>query len=97
MVTVYDIQYAYYPNGVRYTGELVGSQIAYTIGDRFDIKYDPDVPENSTTILQPSPGALAINPGMAGVFACIGLWGTGILSTLRKRRYPDPMDSIDAV
>lgn len=75
--TVYDVTYEYNFNSDRYTGKIIGTVTRSEIGDRFDIKCDPESPENSTHILEPRPDALVANLLGACIFAAIGLWLSG--------------------
>lgn len=50
----YDIYYRYTVDGQSYTGVIEDQNSPQNIGDTFEIKYNPESPEESTHILEPS-------------------------------------------
>lgn len=76
--TVYDVTYEYNFNGDSYTGKIIGTVTRREIGDMFDVKCNPDAPENSTHILELQPDALAANLFGACLFAAVGLSTSGL-------------------
>lgn len=52
--TYYDIHYDYMIDGQAYTGILEDQYRYKNIGDSFEIRYNPNAPEESTHILKPS-------------------------------------------
>lgn len=56
--TYYDIHYNYAVDGQIYTGVIEGRNRYSDLGDSFEIKYNPDAPEQSTYILEPSKAFL---------------------------------------
>lgn len=83
--TVYDIDYEYNVYGDIYTGRIIGTVSSQRIGDIIDIKWDPDAPENSTDVLEPRPGALAVNLVGSCIFAVIGLYVAGLQELIAGR------------
>lgn len=84
-IIVYDISYQYNVNWDSYTGKIIGSRTSKAVGDRFDVKYDPEYPEHSTAILEPQTDALLSNLLGSCAFAAIGLLASGIFSWFKKR------------
>ena len=71
--TVYDIYYQYEANGNIYTGVIYGMNAGKENGETFDIKYDPEAPQDSTQYLKPTFGFVV--SGVLGfiIFGTIGL------------------------
>lgn len=60
--TVYDAVYVYENDlGKSYVGEIEGTQLKKTVGEKLTIKYDLENPSESTNILEPSLGAFSVN------------------------------------
>ena len=57
---VYDITYEYMVNDTVYTGEIVGSTSKKEIDEPFSVKYDPEDPSVSTSVLSPQIVALIL-------------------------------------
>ena len=68
--TVYDIYYQYEAEGNIYTDAIYGVNTGMKYGETFDIKYNPEAPQNSTHYLEPTWGFV-----ISGVFGCI-VFGT---------------------
>lgn len=85
--TVYDLTYAYEVDGQTYERQLKGAPQLHLVGDSLTIKYDPDTPESSTTILSPQFLSLLIPLLMGFVFGTIGFFASG-LSRLFRRGKP---------
>ena len=81
--TVYDIIYEYEVDGVTYTEELENASKIRKVGDSLKIKYDPEAPENSTTILVPSIRDLIVTFVIGIVFGVIGFFTSGIYWWIR--------------
>ena len=71
--TVYDIYYQYEVNGNIYTGVIDGVNAGKEDGETFDIKYDPEAPQDSPQYLKPTFGFVV--SGVLGFifFGTIGL------------------------
>lgn len=84
--TVYDITYQYEVDGEVYTGELNSTSQIRMVGDELKIKYDPEAPEKSTTILSPQLSTLLLPLGAGLVFATAGFFLSGLWAWIRKLR-----------
>ena len=80
----YDIYYQYEAGGNIYTDAIYGLNAGRAVGDTFDIKYDPEAPQDSTQYLEPTLG-IAVS-GFFGfvIFGAIGL--RLIQSSFSKRK-----------
>lgn len=52
-ITYYDISYDYSADGKEYSGIVNDSRLPKELGEKFEIKYNPDFPAESTDILEP--------------------------------------------
>lgn len=86
---VYDITYEYQVEGVWYTGEDTGLISKMEIGEPLSIKYDPQAPENSTTILAPQPEVLMMNLAGGVFFLLIGIWMIVFPPGRKRKDTPD--------
>lgn len=82
----YDITYQYEVDGEKYTDKLYNRGRAMGIGDEIEIKYDPDVPKNSTDILQPSLKNLLIFLIFGTILITVGFFLSGAWALIRKIR-----------
>lgn len=80
----YDIYYQYEAGGNVYTGIIHRVNARRKIGETFDVKYDPEAPQNSTHYLEPTSGFVV--SGFFGfvIFGAIGL--RMIQSSFSKRK-----------
>ncbi len=69
---IYDISYEYSAEENRYTG-LIKSVNYKKIGDKFEIKYDPQSPEKSTSVLKPNVSFIIFGVilGISGILLMI--------------------------
>ena len=83
----YDIYYQYEAGGNVYTGVLYRVNARRKVGESFDVKYDPEAPQNSTHYLELTSGFVV--SGLFGfvVFGAIGL--RMVQSASLKRRKAD--------
>ena len=79
----YSMTYEYEVDGMRYTGEYGPLANSIEVGKSIRIKYDPNVPENSTGILAPGGNDLALVI-IGTILAVPGFFMTGILGLLRR-------------
>lgn len=82
--TVYDSVYEYEVDGVRYEGERKGWAFYTRVGEKIEIKYNPNNPAENNYILAPDPAALGVNLAGGGVFVFMGLFAAGVLQKLIK-------------
>lgn len=83
--TVYDVTYQYQVNGERYTGRGTGQAAPRLVGDSLSVKYDPECPNRSTTVLTPQISDLVIPFGGGVLFCVLGVWASGLVGRIRKR------------
>lgn len=83
----YDIEYQYEVNGNVYTGLIDGINTAKDLNETFDIRYDPNAPQNSTHYLKPNNGFIV--SGILGflVFGGIGSRMVLIVFGKNKKQY----------
>lgn len=67
----YDVQYRYEIEGRTYTGAAWHQRDEVRVGDVFPVKYDPEHPNHSNHILEPSQGLLIASLLFCGVGAVI--------------------------
>lgn len=75
----YDIYYQYEAGGNVYTGVIYRLNAGRKVGETFDVKYDPEAPQNATHYLELTSGFVV--SGLFGfvVFGAIGIvWTTPI-------------------
>lgn len=82
--TVYDVTYQYQVNGERYTGQGTGQAAPCLVGDSLSIKYDPERPANSTTVLTPQISDLVFPFGGGALFCALGVWASGLVGRIRN-------------
>lgn len=70
--TRYNILYQYEAESNIYTGEIRGNNAAKKIGETFEIKYNPDAPEESTRYLEPTFGIVVSSVIGLIVFGFVG-------------------------
>lgn len=91
--TSYDITYQYEVGGETYSGMLYNMGQAMALGDNVEIKYDPELPEDSTYILEPSLSNLVIFLVFGAVLTVIGFFMSGAWAFIYKiRRKGEPED-----
>lgn len=98
--TVYDITYSYEVEGQTYIGQLNGSSTLRLVGDELNIKYDPEAPESSTTIMSPQISSLILSTLLGIVFAVVGFCMSGLLAwilKLRKRGEPEEVEQEEEI
>ena len=87
----YDITYQYEVGGETYSGMLYNMGQPMALGDSVEIKYDPELPEDSTYILEPSLSNLVIFLIFGAVLTVIGFFMSGAWAFIRKiRRKGEP-------
>ncbi len=87
----YDITYQYEVDGNKYSDKLYNRSNAMGLGDKIKIKYNPDVPEDSTDILVPSVKNLILFLVFGALFIAIGFFLSGAWALIRKiRRKGEP-------
>lgn len=65
--TNYDIHYEYIVDGRNYTGIIENRIQSKSIGTSLNIKYNPNMPEKSTDILEPNCGFLMSGSILGGI------------------------------
>lgn len=81
----YNITYEYVVNGTVYT-ELMEHQSAQaSVGDTFPVKYNPQAPEQSTDILEPTKEYIWVN----AILCVVGI--TLVVMSVRKKK-PRPQE-----
>lgn len=89
----YDITYQYEVDGKSYSDILYNRNRAIALGEGIKIKYDPDAPENSTNIMEPSLHNLIVFLLFGTLMAVLGFFMSGIWTLIRKmRRHGQPED-----
>lgn len=76
----YDITYAYSVEGDVYTGCLEHQSAQASVGDTFPVKYNPQAPEQSTDILEPTKEYIWVN----AILCVVGI-ALVMLSVRRKK------------
>lgn len=82
--TRYNILYQYEAEGNVYTGKIYRNNAPKKLGETFEIKYNPDAPDESTRYLEPTFGIVVSNVIGFIVFGFIGF--RMIRSTLPKKK-----------
>lgn len=82
----YDITYQYEVEGKAYSGKLYNRSAPMGLGDRVQVKYNPDAPASSTDILSPSIHNLIIFLVVGTIFAAIGFFMSGVWALIRRIR-----------
>lgn len=89
----YDITYQYEVDGKSYSDMLYNRIRAMALGDRVTIKYDPDAPENSTDIMEPSVQNLIVFLLLGTLMTALGLFMSGAWGLIQKiRRHGQPQE-----
>lgn len=87
--TFYDVTYQYQVNGKCYTGQGTGQAAPHLVGDSLSIKYDPECPDSSTTVLMPRASDWGIPFGAGVLFCVLGGFLSGLLGRRRNRSASD--------
>ena len=82
--TVYDITYEYEVDGEVYSDEIRSQPTPRLVGDDIKIKYNPDVPEESTISLSPSISDLLVFVIFGLIFSTLGFFLSGAFALIRK-------------
>lgn len=80
----YDITYQYEADGKSYSDILYNRNRAMALGECIKIKYDPDAPENSTNIMEPSLNNLIVFLLFGTLMAVLGFFMSGIWTLIRR-------------
>lgn len=70
--TRYNILYQYEAGSNVYTGEIRGNNAPKKLGETFEIKYNPDAPEESTRYLEPTFGIIVSSVIGFIIFSFVG-------------------------
>ena len=90
--TYYTIVYEYEANGEIYTGSIGHLLSPRLVGDTITVKYDPEMPEENTTILSPNTRDLVTAIAVVGFFLSGGL--ELFRNLLRKKHTEEPKESV---
>ena len=96
--TYYTIEYEYEANGEIYTGSIGHLLSPRLVGDTITVKYDPEMPEENTTILSPNTRDLVTLLILGTAIAVVGFFLSGGLelfrNLLRKKHTEEPKESV---
>ncbi|OLA01779.1 MAG: hypothetical protein BHV90_12620 [Clostridiales bacterium 42_27] len=96
--TYYTIVYEYEANGEIYTGSIGHLLSPRLVGDTITVKYDPEMPEENTTILSPNTRDLLTLLILGTAIAVVGFFLSGGLelfrNLLRKKHTEEPKESV---
>ena len=96
--TYYTIVYEYEANGEIYTGSIGHLLSPRLVGDTITVKYDPEMPEENTTILSPNTRDLVTLLILGTAVAVVGFFLSGGLelfrNLLRKKHTEEPKESV---
>lgn len=96
--TYYTIVYEYEANGEIYTGSIGHLLSPRLVGDTIAVKYDPEMPEENTTILSPNTRDLVTLLILGTAIAVVGFFLSGGLelfrNLLRKKHTEEPKESV---
>ena len=96
--TYYTIVYEYEANGEIYTGSIGHLLSPHLVGDTITVKYDPEMPEENTTILSPNTRDLVTLLILGTAIAVVGFFLSGGLelfrNLLRKKHTEEPKESV---
>lgn len=96
--TYYTIVYEYEANGEIYTGSIGHLLSPRLVGDTITVKYDPEMPEENTTILSPNTRDLVTLLILGTAIAVVGFFLSGGLelfrNLLRKKHTEEPRESV---
>lgn len=82
----YDITYQYEVDGEKYSDILYNRDKALGLGTAISIKYDPEIPSDSTDILKPSLHNLIVFFVLGSMIATAGFFLSGAWVLIRKIR-----------
>lgn len=89
----YDITYQYEVDGKSYSDMLYNRIRAMALEDHVTIKYDPDAPENSTDIMEPSVQNLVVFLLFGALMTALGFFMSGARGLIQKiRRHGQPQE-----
>lgn len=96
--TYYTIVYEYEANGEIYTGSIGHLLSPRLVGDTITVKYDPEMPEENTTILSPNTRDLVTLLILGTAIAAVGVFLSGVIGLVRellqKGRTEKPKESV---
>lgn len=96
--TYYTNVYEYEANGEIYTGSIGHLLSPRLVGDTITVKYDPEMPEENTTILSPNTRDLVTLLILGTAIAVVGFFLSGGLelfrNLLRKKHTEEPKESV---
>ena len=96
--TYYTIVYEYEANGEIYTGSIGHLLSPRLVGDTITVKYDPEMPEEHTTLLSPNTRDLVTLLILGTAIAVVGFFLSGGLelfrNLLRKKHTEEPKESV---
>lgn len=95
--TVYDITYKYEVDGEIYSDELRSQPSARLVGDDIKIKYNPEIPKESTTVLSPSIRDMLVFILFGMLFSVLGFFLSGAFALIRKlirKEEPEEMEEL---
>lgn len=96
--TYYTIVYEYEANGEIFTGSIGHLLSPRLVGDTITVKYDPEMPEENTTILSPNTRDLVTLLILGTAIAVVGFFLSGGLelfrNLLRKKHTEEPKESV---
>lgn len=96
--TYYTIVYEYEANGEIYTGSIGHLLSPRLVGDTITVKYDPEMPEENTTILSPNTRDLVTLLILGTAIAVVGFFLSGgvelFRNLLRKKHTEEPKESV---
>ena len=96
--TYYTIVYEYEANGEIYTGSIGHLLSPRLVGDTITVKYDPEMPEENTTILSPNTRDLVTLLILGTAIAVVGFFLSGGLelfrNLLRKKHTEEPKEAV---
>lgn len=96
--TYYTLVYEYTVNGETYTGKSGWLSSPRLVGDVITVKYDPEVPEESTTTLSPHIRDLVVLLILGTAIAAVGVYLSGVIGLVRellqKGRTGKPNESV---
>lgn len=96
--TYYTIVYEYEANGEIYTGSIGHLLSPRLVGDTITVKYDPEMPEENTTILSPNTHNLVVLLILGTAIAAVGVYLSGVIGLVReflqKGRTGKPNESV---
>ena len=82
--TYYTIVYEYEANGEIYTGSIGHLLSPRLVGDTITVKYDPEMPEENTTILSPNTRDLVTLLILGTAIAVVGVFLSGVIGLVRE-------------